>query len=108
MQCGVDALAGDPCATSNWCLGGAEGSLGWYLEKVIKEWPGKKLILGGGNVDLACVGCRQSVHFSFRRLQFSQRCESLGVPHITGCASFSPRLRITFLYLLHSWTILWT
>ncbi|KAF9041205.1 histone deacetylase complex protein [Panaeolus papilionaceus] len=48
VQCGVDALAGDPCATSNWCLGGAEGSLGWYLEKVIKEWPGKKLILGGG------------------------------------------------------------
>ncbi|PPR08241.1 hypothetical protein CVT24_001283 [Panaeolus cyanescens] len=48
VQCGVDALAGDPCATSNWCLGDADGSLGWYIGKILKEWPGKKLLLGGG------------------------------------------------------------
>ncbi|KAF8962333.1 hypothetical protein BDZ97DRAFT_1122965 [Flammula alnicola] len=48
MQCGVDALAGDPCATFNWSLGEAEGSMGWCVQKVVTEWSGKKLLLGGG------------------------------------------------------------
>lgn len=48
LQCGVDGLAGDPCATWNWSLGSEEGSLGWCIGRVIKEWPGKKLLLGGG------------------------------------------------------------
>jgi len=47
LQCGVDALAGDPCATFNWSLGDSEGSMGWCVSKVMK-WPGKKLLLGGG------------------------------------------------------------
>ncbi|CAA7268505.1 unnamed protein product [Cyclocybe aegerita] len=48
VQCGVDGLAGDPCATFNWCLGGTEGSLGWCVQRILEEWPGKKLLLGGG------------------------------------------------------------
>lgn len=47
IQCGVDGLAGDPCATFNWSLGGAAGSLGWYINKIL-EWQGRKLLLGGG------------------------------------------------------------
>jgi len=48
VQCGVDGLAGDPCATWNWSLGGGDGSMGWCIDRIIKEWPGKKLLLGGG------------------------------------------------------------
>ncbi|KJA14845.1 hypothetical protein HYPSUDRAFT_413674 [Hypholoma sublateritium FD-334 SS-4] len=48
LQCGVDTLAGDPCATFNWSLGDSAGSMGWCVQKVINEWPGKKLLLGGG------------------------------------------------------------
>ncbi|KAF9476814.1 histone deacetylase complex protein [Pholiota conissans] len=48
LQCGVDALAGDPCATFNWSLGDSPGSMGWCVQKVVNEWPGKKLLLGGG------------------------------------------------------------
>ncbi|KAF8198627.1 histone deacetylase complex protein [Pholiota molesta] len=48
LQCGVDALAGDPCATFNWSLGDNVGSMGWCIQKVVNEWPGKKLLLGGG------------------------------------------------------------
>ncbi|VDC01320.1 unnamed protein product [Peniophora sp. CBMAI 1063] len=47
VQCGVDALAGDPCAVGNWCLGG-EGGLGWCIRRVIDEWGCKVLLLGGG------------------------------------------------------------
>ncbi|KAF8804773.1 Arginase/deacetylase [Phlegmacium glaucopus] len=47
VQCGVDALAGDPCATFNWSLGNCEGSLGWCIQRIL-DWPGKKLLLGGG------------------------------------------------------------
>lgn len=47
VQCGVDGLAGDPCATWNWSLGG-EGSMGWCLARIMENWPGKKLLLGGG------------------------------------------------------------
>lgn len=51
VQCGVDGLAGDPCATFNWCLDReVEGSMGWCIERVMKEWKGRKLALGGGNV----------------------------------------------------------
>jgi len=48
VQCGVDGLAGDPCATWNWSLGEGEGSLGWCIGRLVKEWPCKKLLLGGG------------------------------------------------------------
>jgi len=48
VQCGTDALAGDPCATFNWSLGGGEGSLGWCMSRILEEWQGKKLLLGGG------------------------------------------------------------
>ena len=49
VQCGVDGLAGDPMATWNWSLGG-EGSLGWCVHRIVHEWQGKKLLLGGGMV----------------------------------------------------------
>ena len=48
VQCGVDGLASDPCATFNWSLGSAEGSLGWCMGRILREWKGKKLLLGGG------------------------------------------------------------
>lgn len=48
VQCGVDGLAGDPCATWNWSLGGGEGSMGWCIARIINQWSGKKLLLGGG------------------------------------------------------------
>ncbi|KAJ7154689.1 hypothetical protein C8R46DRAFT_1118133 [Mycena filopes] len=54
LQCGVDGLAGDPCAVFNWALGGTEdeeGSLGWCVGRVVKEWRGRKLLLGGGGYD---------------------------------------------------------
>lgn len=47
LQCGVDSLAGDPYAVFNWNIGG-EGSMGWYVDKIVNEWPGRKLLLGGG------------------------------------------------------------
>ncbi|OJA15456.1 hypothetical protein AZE42_02207 [Rhizopogon vesiculosus] len=47
VQCGVDGLAGDPMATWNWSLGG-EGSLGWCIHRIVHEWQGKNLLLGGG------------------------------------------------------------
>ncbi|KAI6142827.1 hypothetical protein BKA82DRAFT_532135 [Pisolithus tinctorius] len=53
IQCGVDGLAGDPVATWNWCLGDGEGSLGSWLEKMLREWRGKKLLLGGGGYNSA-------------------------------------------------------
>lgn len=49
MQCGADGLAGDPCATFNWSLGGGPGSLGWCVHRVLR-WKGKKLLLGGGRM----------------------------------------------------------
>ncbi|KAJ7033208.1 hypothetical protein C8F04DRAFT_1105541 [Mycena alexandri] len=51
VQCGVDGLAGDPCAVFNWSLGPEEGSLGWCVARVVNEWRGKKLLLGGGGYD---------------------------------------------------------
>lgn len=47
LQCGLDGLAGDPMATFNWSLGG-EGSLGWCIHRIVHEWQGKKMLLGGG------------------------------------------------------------
>ncbi|KAJ7484525.1 hypothetical protein FB451DRAFT_1436380 [Mycena latifolia] len=51
VQCGVDGLAGDPCAIFNWSLGPAEGSLGWCVGRIVNEWRGKKVLLGGGGYD---------------------------------------------------------
>ncbi|KAJ6454679.1 hypothetical protein C8R45DRAFT_1111917 [Mycena sanguinolenta] len=51
VQCGVDGLAGDPCAIFNWSLGPDEGSLGWCIGRVVNEWGGKKVLLGGGGYD---------------------------------------------------------
>ncbi|KAJ7512578.1 histone deacetylase complex protein [Mycena galericulata] len=59
LQCGVDGLAGDPCAVFNWSLGPAgvqgegegEGSLSWCVRQVVEGWRGKKLLLGGGGYD---------------------------------------------------------
>lgn len=48
VQCGVDGLAGDPCAT--WNLGldiHTPGSLGWMVHRAL-EWDKKTLLLGGG------------------------------------------------------------
>jgi len=51
VQCGVDGLAGDPCATFNWCLDREiNGSMGWCVERVLKEWKVKTLLLGGGEL----------------------------------------------------------
>jgi hypothetical protein len=48
IQCGVDGLAGDPCAIWNWSLAAGEGSMGWCITRIVNEWTGKKLFLGGG------------------------------------------------------------
>lgn len=47
VECGLDGLAGDPMAMWNWSLGGV-GSLGWYITRILRDWHGKKLLLGGG------------------------------------------------------------
>ncbi|KII84681.1 hypothetical protein PLICRDRAFT_179484 [Plicaturopsis crispa FD-325 SS-3] len=52
VQCGVDGLSGDPHATWNWSLGG-EGSLGWCLSRIVNDWSGRKLLLGGGGYHTA-------------------------------------------------------
>jgi histone deacetylase 8 len=52
LQCGVDGLAGDPCGRWNWALGGGEGSMGWCVDKVTREWTGGKVLLGGGATPL--------------------------------------------------------
>jgi acetoin utilization deacetylase AcuC-like enzyme len=44
LQCGLDSLAEDPCATFNWSL----ASLGQCVDRVINHWKGRKLLLGGG------------------------------------------------------------
>jgi len=62
VQCGVDSLAGDPCATFNWCLDREiDGSMGWCMERILKEWKVKTLLLGGGeskstNIAILCEG----------------------------------------------------
>ncbi|KAF8634841.1 hypothetical protein AX17_004091 [Amanita inopinata Kibby_2008] len=48
LQCGCDGLADDPCAKFNWSLADGEGSFGWCVHRVVNEWGGKKLLLGGG------------------------------------------------------------
>ncbi|KAJ7716261.1 hypothetical protein DFH07DRAFT_973957 [Mycena maculata] len=52
LQCGVDGLAGDPCAVFNWALGPDEGSLRWCVGRVVNEWCSKKVLLGRGGYDL--------------------------------------------------------
>jgi histone deacetylase 8 len=44
LQCGLDSLSEDPCATFNWSL----TSLGRCVDRVINHWKGRKLLLGGG------------------------------------------------------------
>ncbi|KIY70566.1 Arginase/deacetylase [Cylindrobasidium torrendii FP15055 ss-10] len=49
IQCGVDALAGDPHAVMNWSLPARQdGSLGYYIQHLLHDFPGKKVLLGGG------------------------------------------------------------
>ncbi|KIK56614.1 hypothetical protein GYMLUDRAFT_46943 [Collybiopsis luxurians FD-317 M1] len=50
IQCGVDGLAGDPkCKAFNWGLDVEEkGSLGWCISRIVDNWKGRKLFLGGG------------------------------------------------------------
>jgi len=48
LQCGVDGLAGDPCAIWNWNIGLEQGDMGWYVNNVIRLWNCKVLMLGGG------------------------------------------------------------
>ncbi|KZT58411.1 Arginase/deacetylase [Calocera cornea HHB12733] len=53
LQCGLDALAGDPCRTFNLGLDRAEeGSLGWMVERVL-GWGRRTLFLGGGGYESA-------------------------------------------------------
>jgi len=46
LQCGTDALAGDPVGACNWTLGG-EGGMGWCVDRV-RGWGKRMLVLGGG------------------------------------------------------------
>jgi histone deacetylase 8 len=69
VQCGVDGLAGDPCATWNWSLGGSDGSLGWCIGRIIKEWSGKKLLLGGGRLEFPFF--LSDADFDVRRVQLA-------------------------------------
>ncbi|KAI0027665.1 hypothetical protein K488DRAFT_60723, partial [Vararia minispora EC-137] len=46
LQCGADALAGDPCRVGNWCLGGV-GGMGWCVARATALAP-RLLLLGGG------------------------------------------------------------
>ena len=48
IQCGVDGLAGDPCGVWNWSLGASDGSLGWCINRICRDWNCKTLFLGGG------------------------------------------------------------
>jgi histone deacetylase 8 len=60
IQCGVDGLAGDPCAI--WNLGldiDASGSLGWMVHRAL-QWNKKTLLLGGG----LCICQRDTTNFS--------------------------------------------
>jgi len=51
VQCGLDALAGDPCRVFNLGLDREEeGSMGWMCERVL-GWGRKVLWLGGGGYD---------------------------------------------------------
>ncbi|ETW80856.1 hypothetical protein HETIRDRAFT_320612, partial [Heterobasidion irregulare TC 32-1] len=50
LQCGADALAGDPCAVANGALGGP-GGLGWCVHRALRQWHVKTLLLGGGGYD---------------------------------------------------------
>lgn len=48
VQCGADALSGDPYATFNWGISvDIEGSMGWCVQQVL-NWNRKTLLLGGG------------------------------------------------------------
>ncbi|KAF9073050.1 Arginase/deacetylase [Rhodocollybia butyracea] len=50
VQCGVDGLAGDSkYKVFNWGLSlEHEGSLGWCVSRIVNNWNGRKLFLGGG------------------------------------------------------------
>ncbi|KAF8736130.1 hypothetical protein AX14_000852 [Amanita brunnescens Koide BX004] len=53
VQCGCDGLAGDPCVRFNWSLASGQGSMGWCIERIVNQWKGKKLLLGGGGYNSA-------------------------------------------------------
>lgn len=62
VQCGVDGLAGDPCGIWNWSLGASDGSLGWCINRICRDWKCRTLLLGGGEILFwAIVRC--SDHF---------------------------------------------
>ena len=81
VQCGVDGLAGDPCAKWNWCLDRqSEGSLGWCVERIL-QWNCGTLLLGGGMYirylwSPKAAGCIVLSRTS-RRVQFSECSKSM-------------------------------
>ena len=94
VQCGVDGLAGDPCAKWNWCIDRQiEGSLGWCVERIL-QWNCGTLLLGGG-MYLHYLWSPKSVRIvvlsrTSRRLQSSEcgksmelsdfHCSECGIP----------------------------
>lgn len=88
LQCGVDGLAGDPHAIWNWSLTGP-GSLGWCVNDVVNNWPGRKLLLGGGEPLPAMRNSDRGHDRIVRRLRFSQRRSGM---------EFSDKFGGTFIY----------
>lgn len=55
VQCGLDGLAGDPCAMWNLCIGVEEGDMGWCIRNIVDNWKCKLLLLGGGESSKSSV-----------------------------------------------------
>ncbi|PPQ90526.1 hypothetical protein CVT25_015816 [Psilocybe cyanescens] len=88
IQCGVDGLAGDPCSTFNWSLGGSEGSMGWCIQRILTEWSGKKLLLGGGGYNSPNVA-RAWAYLTSIAIENSLNLET-EIPDHTGFPLYSP------------------
>lgn len=94
VQCGVDGLAGDPCATWNWSLGGCaeqvEGSMGWCIDRILNKWPGKKLLLGGGDFStLPIHNTLIPIPLTVRRLQLSKCSSCMVILYVNCCELFN-------------------
>lgn len=104
VQCGVDSLAGDPCATFNWSL----HSLGWCIDRVLNQWQGKKLLLGGGE-RFHPLQIQPSHMFNTvvaRRIQFSQRRSCMDLSDVyCSKAAVSDLLHLIF-SIPYSWASL--